>query len=84
MAQLDDVIVYFRNVNNKHCRQFLKAIVVPLIKIKSRERLKWYFCMPQINGLMRIYTCTLVQTPEIRCGDNCFFVYCVIVNNTKL
>ena len=37
IAQLDDAIVYFRNADNKHCRQFFEVIMALLMRRNSKE-----------------------------------------------
>ena len=61
IAQLDDAIVYFRNVDNKHDRRFFDVVMALLIMRNSKERdysyrLEWrtatFVCLETVTSCL--------------------------------
>ena len=67
IVQLDDAIAYFRNVDNKHCRQFFEVIMALLMKRNSKEKVEvvcCYFFMSRNSDLVSVCICALAQMLE--------------------
>ena len=68
IAQLDDVITYFWDVNNKHYRRFFEVIMALLIGETVRRRIVYvgvvccYFCTP--SDLVPVRASVLAQMPD--------------------